>query len=340
MVMDSYLGAPCPSRTQSESGGREGMAHKQFKAKKQNKTKKKHKNPHIKIQARQVPQLFILSNFSVPTTSPYQLALSAFTAFPLAISSWELHSKLNTPKVKSTPFTYKQFLLPSSLLSSIAAFPSHLDRFSFLPHPWPHFINSQGLCRRWPSSPCPVSIRAAAASARKSISPVEDAHGLWLAPLLPVTPIQIILHSAATTIFLKQISPIFYFWLHHLACEILVPQARIKPVPTALEVCSLNHWTAKRSPKISPILKLSLLPRSYRLSLSFTIWPQWYIGYFTSPNPLPHLWTAHQVSRQRHKLPHSHVFVWVWRVPAPTPLSIWQNSIHPLRLNSNVTSAV
>ena len=37
-------------------------------------------------------------------------------------------------------------------------------------------------------------------------------------------------------------------------------------MPPALEGWSLNHWTTKGSPKISPILKLSLFPRSYRLS--------------------------------------------------------------------------
>ena len=35
------------------------------------------------------------------------------------------------------------------------------------------------------------------------------------------------------------------FWLHCTACGILVPQPGIEPTPPALEVWSLNHWTAK-----------------------------------------------------------------------------------------------
>ena len=35
---------------------------------------------------------------------------------------------------------------------------------------------------------------------------------------------------------------IFYvFWLHHVACGILVPQPRMEPVPPALEAYDLNH---------------------------------------------------------------------------------------------------
>ena len=36
---------------------------------------------------------------------------------------------------------------------------------------------------------------------------------------------------------------LFFFWPHHAACWILVPWPGIKPVPPALEVRSLNHWT-------------------------------------------------------------------------------------------------
>ena len=40
----------------------------------------------------------------------------------------------------------------------------------------------------------------------------------------------------------------FNFWLHCAACGILVPQPGIEPVPPALEVQSLNHWTAREVP--------------------------------------------------------------------------------------------
>ena len=41
---------------------------------------------------------------------------------------------------------------------------------------------------------------------------------------------------------------VFVFWLHCMACSILVPQPGIKPVPPALEAQSLNHWTTREVP--------------------------------------------------------------------------------------------
>ena len=41
---------------------------------------------------------------------------------------------------------------------------------------------------------------------------------------------------------------IFYFWLHRAACRILDPPPGTKPMPTAVEVHSLNHWTTKEAP--------------------------------------------------------------------------------------------
>ena len=38
------------------------------------------------------------------------------------------------------------------------------------------------------------------------------------------------------------------FWLHRSACGILVPQPGIEPVPPAVEVWSLNHWTIREVP--------------------------------------------------------------------------------------------
>ena len=37
----------------------------------------------------------------------------------------------------------------------------------------------------------------------------------------------------------------FFFWLHHTAYGILAHQPGIEPVLLAMEVQSLNHWTAK-----------------------------------------------------------------------------------------------
>ena len=41
---------------------------------------------------------------------------------------------------------------------------------------------------------------------------------------------------------------VFFFWLHHAACGILVPPPGIEPVPPAVEAWSLNHWTAREVP--------------------------------------------------------------------------------------------
>ena len=41
----------------------------------------------------------------------------------------------------------------------------------------------------------------------------------------------------------------FFFWPCSMACRILVPQRRIKPMPPALEMQSLNHWTAREVPR-------------------------------------------------------------------------------------------
>ena len=41
----------------------------------------------------------------------------------------------------------------------------------------------------------------------------------------------------------------FLFWPRHAACGIFVPRPGIKPVPPALEVRSLNHWTSREVPR-------------------------------------------------------------------------------------------
>ena len=41
-----------------------------------------------------------------------------------------------------------------------------------------------------------------------------------------------------------------FFWLHHVACEILVPWPGVEPMPPAVEARSPNHWTAKEFQEI------------------------------------------------------------------------------------------
>ena len=47
----------------------------------------------------------------------------------------------------------------------------------------------------------------------------------------------------------------FFFWLHHTACRIFVPQPGIEPVPPAVEVRGLNHWTAREAQCMNPFIR-------------------------------------------------------------------------------------
>ena len=40
----------------------------------------------------------------------------------------------------------------------------------------------------------------------------------------------------------------YFFWLHHMAFEILVPPLLLEPVPPAVEAQNPNHWTAREVP--------------------------------------------------------------------------------------------
>ena len=42
----------------------------------------------------------------------------------------------------------------------------------------------------------------------------------------------------------------FFFWLHHSACGILVPQPGIEPRPSAVKAQSPKHWTAREFPNV------------------------------------------------------------------------------------------
>ena len=51
------------------------------------------------------------------------------------------------------------------------------------------------------------------------------------------------------------------FWPHHAACGILVPLPGIEPVPPAVKVWSLNHWTTREIPHFLlcvPLCQISL----------------------------------------------------------------------------------
>lgn len=54
--------------------------------------------------------------------------------------------------------------------------------------------------------------------------------------------------QAGTSIFFKNYLLTLIFWLHYVACGVLVPRSGVTPVPPALEAWSLNHWTSRRVP--------------------------------------------------------------------------------------------
>ena len=64
-------------------------------------------------------------------------------------------------------------------------------------------------------------------------------------------------HSVAVNFFV--VSPVqglvLFCWVffrpHPVACGILGPQSWIKPMPPAMRVQSLNHWTTKEVPSVN-----------------------------------------------------------------------------------------
>ena len=48
-----------------------------------------------------------------------------------------------------------------------------------------------------------------------------------------------------------KLSSLVSFWLHNVACGILVPQPGIKPVTPAVEAQILNHWTTREISQMS-----------------------------------------------------------------------------------------
>ena len=57
----------------------------------------------------------------------------------------------------------------------------------------------------------------------------------------------------------------FFFWPCHVTCGIVVPRSGIEPMPLALEVLSLNHWTAREVPTIPYKVHLPFLFRKTKI---------------------------------------------------------------------------
>ena len=92
----------------------------------------------------------------------------------------------------------------------------------------------------------------------------------------------------------------FFFW-PCVACGILVPRPGIKPIPPAVEVQSLNHWTTREVPleafsTLQADLKIHLQMTQYyhnfmmfhfqALSIDLPIWRTRIQRSFTPPPPI------------------------------------------------------
>ena len=73
-----------------------------------------------------------------------------------------------------------------------------------------------------------------------------------------------------TTLKFPLISALFftmfiYFRPHLEACEIFVPQPGIEPVPPAVQVWRLNHWTAREIPDTNSGVKFLQEPTNVHI---------------------------------------------------------------------------
>ena len=48
------------------------------------------------------------------------------------------------------------------------------------------------------------------------------------------------------SLILQEHCTVLYFWLHHEACRILVPQAGIEPMPPSVGARTLSQWATKK----------------------------------------------------------------------------------------------
>ena len=76
----------------------------------------------------------------------------------------------------------------------------------------------------------------------------------------------------------------FYFWLHHAACGILIPRPGTEPMPPAVEVRSLNHWTTREVPwlpcfhlQAAPLVPARPIPGPCFILFSMSFGPIWHI---------------------------------------------------------------
>ena len=118
-------------------------------------------------------------------------------------------------------------------------------------------------------------------------------------------------------LFNKMMSYVFLFsfifsWSYHTASGILNPLPGFEPVPLALEVWSLNHWTAREVPRDMYFLAMSLwhglLQECHNWSLPYTLSfssplhndtsvPHPSISVAYKPSPALHIWLDESTQR-------------------------------------------
>ena len=94
---------------------------------------------------------------------------------------------------------------------------------------------------------------------------------------------------------------LFFFWLDHAACGILVLWPGILPVPPAVEAWSLNHWTAREIPT------WSLLTHSLRVPPGPTL-----------PSRLAYSWQNYKMGKWSHASSLSEVLAFFSTLAPPS----------------------
>ena len=92
------------------------------------------------------------------------------------------------------------------------------------------------------------------ASPRRSLGVLRSSHSRHLAPLVTRVTVEPwrpeASGGACKGLSLSLLFFFFFtFWPHRAACGILVPRPGIEPAPSAVEVQSPNHWTARKVPQ-------------------------------------------------------------------------------------------
>ena len=75
---------------------------------------------------------------------------------------------------------------------------------------------------------------------------------------------------------------LFNFWLHWVACGILIPQPGIEPMPSAVKAWSPNHWTSR---EVSQLIHF----KDKEIEVHITSWGQRRTNTLCSRFPIQHL---------------------------------------------------